>query len=199
MFEEQPVSNLFPQLNEYPTKDLFAPHPSKLDLWTHRGRLDDSILFKPGYMCDPVTMEQIVSQHKEVGAVLMVGTGRFQPALIIEREDSTSASPATEQELTERIWPTVEEANQKYKIGARVLKSHVLYTDPGIPMRRAGKGTLQRAATLELYKDALDALYLREGEAMQVTSWFCQISLPRHSDKCEGLNRRRYQSLFKLG
>lgn len=33
-------------------------------------------------------------------------------------------------------------------------------------MRRAGKGTVQRGPTLALYKDALDALYEREGDAI---------------------------------
>lgn len=45
--DEQPVFKLFSHLFEYPTKDLFAPHPSKPDLWTHRGRVDDTINFKP--------------------------------------------------------------------------------------------------------------------------------------------------------
>lgn len=33
-------------------------------------------------------------------------------------------------------------------------------------MRRAGKGTVQRGPTLELYKDALDTLYAREGDTV---------------------------------
>ena len=99
--DEQPVFKLFPHLFEYPTKDLFAPHPSKPDLWTHRGRVDDTITFKSGHMCDPITMEQSVSQHPEVREVLMAGTGQSQPALLIEPEDNPSTSPATEPEMTE--------------------------------------------------------------------------------------------------
>ena len=163
---EQPVFKLFPQLKEYPTKDLWTPHPSKKDLWAYRGRADDTVLFKPGYMCDPVSMEQHVSQHPELRAVLMAGTGRSQPALIIELADDQPLSPAAERERTTRIWPIVEEANQTYKMGTRVAKSHILYTNPQQPMRRAGKGTVQRGPALELYKDALDALYAREGDAV---------------------------------
>ena len=33
-------------------------------------------------------------------------------------------------------------------------------------MRRAGKGTVQRGPTLELYKEALDAFYTREGDVV---------------------------------
>ena len=163
---EQPVFKLFPQLQEYPTKDLWAPHPSKKDLWAYRGRADDTIVFKPGYMCDPVSMEQHVSQHPEVRAVLMAGTGRSQPVLLIERADDRSLSPIAEQDLTEQIWPIIKEANETYKMGTRVSKSHILYTNLQQPMRRAGKGTVQRGPTLELYKEALDALYAREGDAV---------------------------------
>ena len=163
---EQPVFKLFPQLQEFSTKDLWAPHPSKEGLWTYRGRADDTILFKAGFMCDPVPLEQHVSQHPEVQAALMAGTGRSQPTLIIERVDDKPLSPTREQELTDDIWRIVQEANQTYKTGARIAKSHILYTTPQHPMRRAGKGTVQRGPTLELYKDALDALYEREGDAV---------------------------------
>ena len=48
------------------------------------GRRDDIIVFKPGYMCNPVKLEQYIAQHSEVRVALMTGTGRFQPALLIE-------------------------------------------------------------------------------------------------------------------
>lgn len=111
-------------------------------------------------------MEQHVSSHPNVQAVLMVGTGRSQPALIIERTGDQSLEQVTEQELTNRLWPTIEEANRNYKLGTRVFKSHIVYTSLQQPMRRADKGTVQRGPTLELYKNALDELYAREGDAL---------------------------------
>ena len=102
--DEQPVLKLFPHLFEYPTKDLFAPHPSKADLWTHGGMVDDTISSKSGYICDQITMEHFVSHYPKVRAVLMAGTGRSQPALLIEGKDNPSSSPTTQQELTERTW-----------------------------------------------------------------------------------------------
>ena len=164
--DEQPVFKIFPDLTEYPTKDLWAPHPSKDGLWAYRGRADDTILFKPGYMCDPTTMEQRIALHPKVGAVVMAGTDRFQPALIIERTDDQSSSPVREQNLTEELWPLIQEANQLYKLGARVNKSHIIYGDPHKPFRRAGKGTVQRRPTLMLYKDELDELYSHAGDAV---------------------------------
>ena len=163
--EEQPVFKIFPHLEEYPTKDLFAPHPTKPNLWAFQSRADDTIVFKPGYMCNPLTFEQHMSQHPDVQVVLMAGTGRFQPALLIELASKGSLSTLSNQERTRQLWPIIEEANKMYKTGARVSRSHVLFTDKQKPMLRAGKGTVQRAPTLKLYKDALDALYSQEGDA----------------------------------
>ncbi|KAL8673514.1 MAG: hypothetical protein Q9168_002071 [Polycauliona sp. 1 TL-2023] len=164
--DEQPVFKIFPHLTEYPTKDLWAPHPTKAGLWTYRGRADNTIVFKPGYMCDPVPMEQMVAQHAEIEAVLMAGTGRFQPALIVEQTRDGPWSLESEQLLASQLWPLVNEANEMYQLGARVARSHIVFTRPERPMRRAGKGTVQRGPTLQLYTDELDQLYTREGDVI---------------------------------
>lgn len=157
---------VFPQLKEYSTKDLWGSHPSDPNLWTYHGRADDIIVFKPGYMCNPVAMEQHITHHPRVRAALMVGTGRFQPALLIEPASSQPLSLIDEHDLIEELYVRVEEVNQSYKIGARVSKSHVFFTDPEHPMQRAGKGTVQRHPTLQAYKDAINALYTREGDSV---------------------------------
>ena len=53
-----------------------------------------------------------------------------------------------------------------YQLGAHIARSHILFTDPDQPMRRAGKATVQRGPMLQLYKDKLDQLYEREGDAV---------------------------------
>lgn len=164
--DEQPVFKIFPQIKEYPTKDLWMPHPSKPNLWAYHGRADDIIVFGPGYMCNPIAMEQHVAHHPKIRAALMAGTGRSQPALLVEPANDHPLSPAEKHDFVEEIYPAVKEANQGYKLGARVSKSHIFFTNPALPMRRAGKGTVQRALTLESYKDALNALYAREGDSV---------------------------------
>ena len=177
--DEQPIFKLFPDLREYPTRDLWVPHPFKEGLWTYSGRADDIIVFKPGYMCDPIPMEQLVSRHPQVQAALMIGTGRSQPAMIIERTLDHDLPQAEEQELTEALWPIIEEANQKYKLGTRVSRSHIMYTSLQQPMRRAGKGTVQRGPTVQLYKNELDALYAREGDLLLEN----ELVLPRQENE----------------
>ena len=62
-----------------------------------------------------------------------------------------------------------------YKTGARVSKSHILFTEKQRPIPRAGKGTIQRAPTLKLYQDELNALYCREGDIGQGNDMALQI------------------------
>ena len=173
---EQPVFKIFPHLQEYPTRDLFEPHPTKPDMWVHRGPADDIIVFQPGFMCNPIEMEQQLSQHSEVREVLMVGTGRYQPALLIERSSNEPLSSNGKHALIQQLWPEIEKMNATYKFGARVSKSHILFTDPQQPMLRTGKGTAQRASTLRLYDRALNEFYAREGDALLGN----EMVLPEH-------------------
>lgn len=163
--QEQPVFKIFPHLQEFATQDLFTPHPSKPNLWTYHGRADDIIVFKTTMQTNPTAMEQHVGHHPQVQGAIMAGTGRFQPCLLIELGTSPdSPSPARAAELIEELWPIVEQANQTYQIDSRISKSHIIFTDPEKPMQRAGKGTVQRAPTLQLYRDELDALYDAAGD-----------------------------------
>ena len=117
-------------------------------------------------MCDPISIEQHVCCHPDVRAILMVGTGRSQPALIVVRASDESDSQVTAQGLAKIFWPIIDEINQGYKIGSWVSKSHIIHTSLQQPMRRTGEGTLQCGPSLELYKDALDTLRAREGDTI---------------------------------
>lgn len=162
--QEQPVFKLFPHLQEFGTKDLFSPHPNKPDLWTYRGRADDVIIFKNAYNTNPIAMEQHVSRHPKIQRAVMAGTGRSQASLLIEPATPSDLPHSSPADLLEEVWPVIEQANQTYPIDSRISKSHILFTDPEKPMQRAGKGTVQRAPTLELYRDALDVLYEKAGD-----------------------------------
>ncbi|KAL9117654.1 MAG: hypothetical protein Q9187_005810 [Circinaria calcarea] len=161
--EQQPTFTLFPDQQEYASRDLFVRHPQedRPGFWKWHARADDIIVFLNGEKTNPISMEQyIVSRNLGVAAVLVTGAQRFQAALLIEpivadKELSTTERAA----FIESIWPTIEEANQVCPAHARIVKSHILFTQPQKPMLRAGKGTVQRAGTLKLYEKEIDALY----------------------------------------
>ena len=156
---QQPTFELFPDLDEYYTQDLYAKHPTKPGLWLYRGRFDDVIVFSNGEKTNPILMEAVVSGHPKISAVLMAGKNRFEASLLIEPAIQLEASAKARAELIEELWPTIQEANCQQPAYSRISKTHILFTAPEKPMLRAGKGTVQRRLTIENYASELDALY----------------------------------------
>ena len=96
-------------------------------------------------------MEYLVQSHSDVSATLVAGQGRFEAALLVEPLSILVMTTKDTADFIERLWLTIQEANQQSPAQATVSKSHILFTSPGKPMSRASKGTVQRRATLENY------------------------------------------------
>lgn len=158
--EEQPVFKLFPNLREWPTKDIFTPNPLNPRSWIYRSRTDDLLVFSDGTTFNPLDFEQQISGHPEIKAALMFGTRRPQAALLMELENPQGLSGDAHSELMERLWPTIAEANKMCTAQSVIQKSHILLTQAENPLPRAGKGTVQRARAFQMYEAALGSLYL---------------------------------------
>ncbi|CAL5868171.1 uncharacterized protein PFLUO_LOCUS2395 [Penicillium psychrofluorescens] len=161
----------FKHLQEYNSSDLFVRHPDekKPHLWRWHARKDDIIVFLNGEKTNPITMEQnVTARNRRVTGALVAGAQRFQAALVVEAAtDGKVLTPTERAALLEEIWPSIEKTNQETPAHARIAKSHVLFTHPDKPFLRAGKGTVQRAGSLALYEEELEALY-REAETVAV-------------------------------
>ena len=155
----QSCFELFPHLQELSSHDLFSKHPNKPDLWRYCGRSDDVIVFLNGEKTNPVSMEGLISNRPEVRSALVLGQGRSEAGLLVEPSQSSQLSIDERAALIEKLWPTIQEANKQCPAHARVMKSRILFTTPEKPMSRAGKGTVQRKATLASYSAEIDALY----------------------------------------
>jgi len=154
---EQPVFKVFPDLQEFHTKDLFSPHPTKAGLWIFQGRADDIIILTNGQMCDPKIMEHAVAGHPQIRGAVMLGTGKDFPVLLVE------LVPGTEEAgILEMLWPIIEEANQFYRTNSGISKSAVLFLDHARPLPRAAKGSVQRGPALKLYQQKLDQIWGEE-------------------------------------
>jgi thioester reductase-like protein len=149
-----------PEINEIRTRDLFSRHPdpAKSDLWIHRGRVDDVIVFETGEKMNPSSMEGLISSHQKVKSAIVIGEGRFQSALLIEPVNDVE-SLEERAALLESVWPIIEDANRDCPAHGRVMKSHVLLTQPRLPFVRTSKSNINRTATIELYKDAINQVY----------------------------------------
>jgi thioester reductase-like protein len=126
--------------------------------WCYKGRVDNIIVFSNGEKLNPVSMEEIITGHPAIKGALIVGQGRFQPALILE-PFITPKDSAEAEALIDSIWPLVEEANKETVAHGAVVRRLVVLSDPDRPFVRAGKGTVQRSQTVDAYKDYVDSIY----------------------------------------
>lgn len=154
----QGVFYTFPQLDEYHTKDLYKPHPTKAHHWAHCGRSDDVIAFSNGEKLNPVTIEQAVGTHPALVRAVVVGQGKFQAAIFLEPAEFPKDEAASEQ-LIDDVWPAIEQINEKTVAHGRIAKHFITVSDPKKPIPCSAKGSLQRGAFLKLYKDEIDAMY----------------------------------------
>ncbi|KAH9908156.1 hypothetical protein F4778DRAFT_798143 [Xylariomycetidae sp. FL2044] len=156
----QGVFATFPDLTEWPMRDLYAKHPdpTKDDLWLYHGRADDIIVFANGEKLHAIDMEDMINANPAVSHALVAGHGRFQSSLLVEAVNPPADTQA-EKELLELVWPSVLAANKISPSHGSIFRHMIIFTSPVKPMLRAAKGTVQRKKTLELYASGLDSLY----------------------------------------
>ncbi|KAI1293197.1 hypothetical protein F5Y03DRAFT_374470 [Xylaria venustula] len=156
----QGIFGTFPHLGEWPMKDIYSKHPdpAKGNLWLYRGRADDIIVFSTGEKINPNEIENVINGNPAVKSALVAGQGRFQSSLLVEAV-SPPASAEDEKRLLNAIWPSVQAANKECPSHGRIHPNMIAFTSAAKPMLRAGKGTVQRRLTFDLYASELDALY----------------------------------------
>lgn len=154
----QGIFGTFPELNEWPMHDLFLNHPTKRDLWLYKGRTDDIIVFSTGEKLNPVDVENVIGANDVVKTALVTGAGRFQSSLLVEAIEPLT-SDTQKEELLAVLWPSVQAANKEIPSHGRIHRNMIIFTSRDKPMLRAGKGTVQRKLTIDMYAPELDALY----------------------------------------
>jgi len=158
----------FPELEEFSTKDLYRPHPTLEDHWTHIGRADDIIVFSNGEKLNPTTIEAAVAGHPEVLSAQVVGSKKFHAAILIEPV-RTPESEKEKQDLVNAIWPTIEQVNIETVAHGRIPHGYVFVADPKRPFPRAGKGTVLRSMVEKLYAEDIEKFFEKsEDSAMSV-------------------------------
>ncbi|KAM0700227.1 hypothetical protein Q7P35_011947 [Cladosporium inversicolor] len=153
------IFHTFPELQEWRTKDLFAPHPKKSGLWTYKGRRDDVIVLSNGEKFNPVGFEKALESHPLVRGAVVVGQARFQTALIVEPVWESLPEGKDSVNLVDELWPVVERINKANPTQGRVWKSMILITKRDKPFIRAAKGSIIRKRTIQEYEKEIDTLY----------------------------------------
>lgn len=176
------LNHNFPELREWRSGDLFVQHPNKTGLWRYHGRIDDLIVLANSHKIHPVALENSIQNQPLVSGVLMFGTGRVQPGLLIELTPNTAVTETMHND----IWQLVQRANQLVPQYGRITRSRLLWTSPDKPLPRAPKGSIVRRLALNLYEQEIDSLYARVAQLpnldtrslQSVTSWI-NVALSR--------------------
>lgn len=151
------LSHNFPDLREWRSGDLFVQHPTKTGLWRYHGRIDDLIVLANSHKVHPIAFEAIIQKHPLVSSVLMFGTGRVQPGLLIELAPKTTPNEI----LHDQIWDLVQRANHLVPHYGRVTISNLIYASHDKPLPRAPKGSIVRKSALSLYEQEVKDVYAR--------------------------------------
>ncbi|KAI8995249.1 acetyl-CoA synthetase-like protein [Trametes punicea] len=149
-------------LDAYASSDLVVPHPTKPNLWKIFGRADEQIILSNGEKTNPLPLEKIINQDPHVKCSVMFGRGKFQNGILIEPKEEFAIDPSNPKEVEEfrnKIWPTVERANEYAPQHSRIFKEMILVTSPSKPFQFNVKGLPRRKLIVEDYHDEIEALY----------------------------------------
>jgi aryl carrier-like protein len=158
----QGVFHNFPDLDEWPTKDVFRKHPSIPDYWEYRYRVDDLIVFSTGEKMNPIPVESRVSGIPGIKAALVIGNQQPRPGMLIELDDTHNTQHYDSHlppELQEPFKEAVGIENGRNSRDAQIDEKLILIAAPDKELARTPKGTVNRNKTLELYKTEIDDLY----------------------------------------
>ncbi|KAI0643270.1 acetyl-CoA synthetase-like protein [Trametes meyenii] len=154
----------------YSTSDLVEPHPTKPNLWRIVGRADEQIMLSNGEKTNPVPLEKIINADPHVKSSVMFGRGKFQNGILIEPKPQFAIDLSDIKQVEafrNKIWPSVERANEWAPQHSRIFKEMILVTSPSRPFLLNMKGLPRRVFILEHYKDEIEALYKQVEDSSQ--------------------------------
>jgi len=155
----QPIFIAFPELDRFETKDLWAQHPYRKELWRIIGRMDDfvSLTDAKGYFVSP--FEQEIEQHPRIRTALIGGNGCPAPVLLLEiAEDAVDVeSESGRRSFLQSVEPYIARISERSLL--RLAVDFIIIARKDKPFVRTIKGTLARVPTLRLYEDDIAALF----------------------------------------
>ncbi|KAF2758478.1 acetyl-CoA synthetase-like protein [Pseudovirgaria hyperparasitica] len=154
--DEQAVFKLFPELQEFSTRDTFMPDPEREGFWMYQGRIDDILILSTGDTVNPLEFEDRVSAHSLVAAVSMVGTQRPYTALLVELEAAACEDLATS---IDQVWETINDCNNLFPPQIKIERHHVVFVPQGKHLPKSPKGYVQRKMAMEQFKDEIEKVY----------------------------------------
>lgn len=165
----QQIFLLFPDLEEYRTKDTFQRHATKDYLWLYSGRTDDVVILANGKGLSASDMEKTILCHSAVQCAIVGGDGRDRPFLILELNPEIVEQSDNTNDMLSKARSAINSANEISPDYAKISDNFIIFVRPGKPVLRSMKDSALRRETLALYSDDIDALYSRFEQANPVS------------------------------
>lgn len=166
-FPYQAVFQNFPDLQEYPLKDVFRRHPENENYWVYQGRKDDILVLSTGEKINPLPVQDAVEAIPGVRAALVVGNKQPYPGLLIELEFDANF-PDAKDVVMDRLDKTLAETNIQGSRDAHIQLKDVIWTDSNKPLARNPKGGLRRNSIERHYNDEITRLYEKEYDHLNI-------------------------------
>lgn len=143
--------------NSYATKDLFEKHPTTPDAWRYYARLDDTLVLENGEKANPLLVEGVARENRNVAEAVVFGANKPRLGLFIIPAD---AAPFTsDEQLIDSIWPVMETTNNVVPAFSRLSRDMIKVLPKGTTYPRTDKGTVIRAAFYKVFDDLIQAAY----------------------------------------
>ena len=157
----QGIFNTFPNIQEWSMNDLYTRHPdpAKSFLYTYQGRKDDIVVLSNGEKIAPALMEATLISHPLVKGAMVVGKGKFQPAVLMDLAEEPPKGAMQRHQKVEQLMPVIHEANVHAPAHGKLDQYHVLFADPEKPIYYLGQGKIQRSQTYAQYAKDIEELF----------------------------------------
>ncbi|KAL8904941.1 MAG: hypothetical protein Q9207_002935 [Kuettlingeria erythrocarpa] len=165
----QGIFNTFPDIQQWSMNDLYARHPdpAKSFLYTYQGRKDDIVVLSNGEKIAPALMEATLMSDPLVKGAMVVGKGKFQPAVLVDLVQEPPKGAMQRHQMVERLMPVIHEANVHAPAHGKLDQYHVLFTDSQKPISYLGQGKIQRSQTYASYAKDIEELFKFADEARE--------------------------------
>ncbi|KAK6853907.1 hypothetical protein PG995_010719 [Apiospora arundinis] len=161
--EEGTKAPASPPYPEYPTKEVWTPHPDPAKAafaWRFVSRVQDLVADAGEFA---LAFEKTLSKHGMVQNAIVLGQQDEKPTALIELADGVTRFDAL------GLWrEAIAPANEDVPEASRVEESHIILVESG-GFVRSTEGHLLRTQTQQKFQGKIDAVYGRAPSEISVT------------------------------
>lgn len=144
--------------NSFHTRDTFRKHSTIPNAWKYIGRIDDRVTLINGEKVLPVPIEHRIRQCVYVQDNLVFGVSKPLPGLLVV--PSAECQGLSSEEILDRIWPDIEEANQNAEAFSQISRGMVIILDASCSYPMTDKGTMIRNRCYLEFNDLIETAYM---------------------------------------